>query len=166
MIIISSFSVAPEITIDSCRDGYAVREGRGARLICRVNANPSYSLTEWNSPTGKTLQSNETILEITNITRQQAGDYTCKAWNSKGPGSQACSVDVHCKFSTVFNVFFIRIFKLYSTRSAVGLASQLKQKVDKQHESEMPNMNPMRKLPNAAIFHWVMLGFVLGKLGL
>ena len=42
-----------------------------------------------------------------------------------------------------------------------ALGTQLKCKLDKQHETDISNANLTRKLPNATIFHRLALGFVL-----
>ena len=46
-----------------------------------------------------------------------------------------------------------------------ALGTQREHKIDKQHEIDMPNVNPTRMLAKGRIFHQLTLGFALGWLG-
>ena len=72
-----------------------VIEGDTFSLICEISGNPMPNVT-W-----ITVSDNEhnygNILNFTNITRGDSGDYRCETKNRCGKKSRSESVDVNCK---------------------------------------------------------------------
>ena len=78
-----------------------VKEGDDVEVYCNVTGIPDPTAI-WTK-----VQGSETtkgiLLNITNITRDQAGDYRCTANNTCGEESTVVNIDVLCK-NNLFNV--------------------------------------------------------------
>ena len=75
-------------------DDKKVTEGDNVTLICDVSGMPT-PMVSW-----MTLESqrvSEYKLEVTNINRSQAGEYTCEASNECGNATETATIDVQCK---------------------------------------------------------------------
>ena len=72
-------------------------EGSSITLFCNATGNPPPKIT-WTKGGNNTVLNAGESFSVSNITRQQAGDYTCKVRNGIGSeDSAAVSVTVHCK---------------------------------------------------------------------
>lgn len=82
-------------------------EGEALQVAMQANANPtsiSYTWMKDGSPiinNGNSIErivSDGAILNITKLTRNDAGIYTCKAVNTQGSATMNITVIVECKF--------------------------------------------------------------------
>ena len=77
-----------------------VIEGDTFSLTCEVSGNPTPNVS-W-----ITVSDDEhnygNILNFTNITRGDSGDYRCEAKNRCGKESRSESLNVFCKFCTIY----------------------------------------------------------------
>ena len=74
----------------------AVIEGDTFSLTCEVSGNPGPNVT-WITVSNDEY-SYGNILNFTNITRDDSGDYTCETKNRCGSESRNESINVFCKF--------------------------------------------------------------------
>ena len=73
-----------------------VQEGDDVEVYCNVTADIPYPTVLWTKvATGDHIKENP--LNITNIARAQAGEYTCTANNTCGDASTVMSINVQCK---------------------------------------------------------------------
>ena len=75
-------------------DDKKVIEGDNVTLICNVSGMPT-PMVSW-----MTLDSQRVSgyrLEVTNIDRSQAGEYTCEVSNECGNVTETATIDVQCK---------------------------------------------------------------------
>ena len=95
------FSVVPSILPI---DNEVVIEGGNVTLTC--NASGFSALTVYWVKTSYAGRFNETELVFTNISRSEAGEYTCVASNLCNTSTELAEVDVLCKFIAIifFNV--------------------------------------------------------------
>ena len=63
-------------------------------LICNVSGMPP-PLVSWFKPNGQSFAGQ--VLELVNINRIEAGEYTCEASNECGNATEMASIDVQCK---------------------------------------------------------------------
>ena len=87
-----------------------VLEGDNLQLICKASSRlePNIIWTKekpWNQGNTVVLQE-EKMLNITNINRTDAGNYTCTAYNGFGkPESRTVYVNVTCEYGFLFTTF-------------------------------------------------------------
>ena len=80
-----------------------VKRGGNVEVYCNVTAGiPSPTVLWTNVNTGEHIKGN--LLNITNITIHQAGDYRCTANNTCGEKSTVANIDVQCK--NIINRYF------------------------------------------------------------
>ena len=73
-----------------------VKEGDNVEVNCNVTAGTPDPTVLWTKVmTGRLIKGNP--LNITNIARAQAGEYTCTANNTCGVDSTVVDIDVQCK---------------------------------------------------------------------
>ena len=73
-----------------------VQEGDNVEVYCNVTAGIPDPTVSWTKvTTGEHIKENP--LNITNIARAQAGEYTCTANNTCGVDSTVVEIDVQCK---------------------------------------------------------------------
>ena len=89
------FSVAPKVTLHQCFT--PVIEGDNATLGCNATGNPVPSI-EWIMESTVEVISNNRLLILSNISRNDGGVYLCIATNIIGKDIKNCTVDVLCKF--------------------------------------------------------------------
>ena len=83
-----------------------VREGDNAEVYCNVTGIPDPTVI-WRKVQGGGCSLTEgKLLNITNITRAQAGEYRCTANNTCGEKSTVTSIYVQCK-----NIFLSRNYR-------------------------------------------------------
>ena len=70
-------------------------EGENKTLTCNVSGNPVLTVT-W-TEIGSRSQSNGIIRYLTNISRNNAGEYKCEATNDCGNSSASTFLTVLCK---------------------------------------------------------------------
>ena len=70
-------------------------EGTDVEVYCNVTGNSDSAVIWRNVKTGEIIEGNP--LNITNITRAQAGEYKCTAINTCGVDSTTVNIDVQCK---------------------------------------------------------------------
>ena len=75
-------------------DDKKVTEGDNVTLICNVSGMPT-PMVSWMTPESQRVS--EYKLEVTNIHRSQAGEYTCEASNECGNATEMATIYVHCK---------------------------------------------------------------------
>ena len=76
-------------------------------MYCNVTGIP-YPTVIWNNvKTGEIIEGN--LLNITNISRAQTGEYRCAANNTCGEDTTMVNIDVQCKKITVMYIvtFFV-----------------------------------------------------------
>ena len=75
-----------------------VLEGDDVTLECNATGNPVPSIGWIMESTGIVVSINS-ILILSNISRNASGVYQCIAMNSIGNDTKNCTVDVYCKFT-------------------------------------------------------------------
>ena len=75
-------------------DDKKVIEGDNVTLICNVSGMPS-PMVSWMIPDSQRVSGYR--LEVTNIDRSQAGEYTCEVSNDCGNATETATIDVQCK---------------------------------------------------------------------
>ena len=88
---------APAATVKQAENKIAV-EGTDVEVYCNVTGNPDPTVIWRNVKTGEIIEGN--LLNITKITRGQAGEYRCTANNTCGVDSTMTNIDVQCKKMT------------------------------------------------------------------
>ena len=83
-------------------------EGDNITLECQVDTNPSDNVTiTWyhdNEVVDTVEDDSDTTLTITNVIRQDAGQYSCSAGNGIDVGySEQALLEVYCKYQTPVN---------------------------------------------------------------
>ena len=63
-------------------------------LICNVSGMPT-PMVSWMTPDSQRVSGYR--LEVTNIDRSQAGEYTCEVSNECGNATETATIDVQCK---------------------------------------------------------------------
>ncbi|XP_020615554.1 peroxidasin-like [Orbicella faveolata] len=79
-------------------------EGDNVVVYCNVTGIPDPTVVWKNVKTGEIIEGN--LLNITNITKAQAGEYNCTANNTCGVDSTMVNIDVRCKKITVTLLYF------------------------------------------------------------
>ncbi len=82
-----------------------VTEGGAVTLSCQASGTPD-PMVSWFKPDGQRVDASH--LMLTNISRNEAGEYRCEASNECGNASQKAKIDVQCKLtvtSTCTEVF-------------------------------------------------------------
>ena len=72
-----------------------VTEGENLNLTCEASGTPPLAVS-W-IKAGVQL-TNEKVLQLTNISRSQAGDYRCEASNECGNSSELVNINVQCEW--------------------------------------------------------------------
>jgi len=85
---------APAASVKQAENQIAV-EGTDVEVYCNVTGIPDPTVIWRNVLTGEIIEGN--LLNITNITRAQAGEYKCTANNTCGVDSTMVNIDVQCK---------------------------------------------------------------------
>ena len=88
-----SFTAPAATTIQA--ENKIVVEGTNVEVYCNVTSIPDPTIIWRNVQTGEIIEGN--LLNITNITRAQAGVYKCTANNTCGEDSKMVNIDVQCK---------------------------------------------------------------------
>ena len=81
-------------TIDPIQNE-TVTEGGSVTLSCNASGTPT-PMVSWIKADGQHVNGSELVL--TNINRNEAGEYRCEASNECGNASQTAHIDVQCKF--------------------------------------------------------------------
>ena len=71
-------------------------EGKSATLSCAVSGFPEPSVSWLEVKTSTRFFENP--LPLTNVSRNQAGDYICEAYNTCGNDSESGILTVNCKY--------------------------------------------------------------------
>ena len=72
-----------------------VTEGDNVTLLCSASGIPSPTRS-WIKVSGGS-HTHSDVLVLTNINRNEAGEYRCEASNKCGNASETASIDVQCK---------------------------------------------------------------------
>lgn len=75
-------------------DDKKVIEGDNVTLICNVSGMPT-PMVSWMTSDSQRVSGYR--LEVTNIDRSQAGEYTCEVSNECGNATETATIDVQCK---------------------------------------------------------------------
>ena len=80
-----------------------ITEGGDVNLSCQASGIPS-PIMSWIKVGGQRINGSELVL--TNINRNEAGEYRCEASNECGNASETATIDVQCEFFflTFYNV--------------------------------------------------------------
>ena len=81
------------------------KEGTDVEVNCNVTGIPDSTVIWRNIKTGEIIEGN--LLNITNISRDQAGKYRCSANNTCGMDSTVVNIDVQCKKTTITLFMFL-----------------------------------------------------------
>ncbi len=73
-----------------------ITEGSNLTLTCQASGTP-HPTVSWFKPDGQRVDRSQLL--FTNISRNEAGEYTCEASNECGNASQTSMVDVQCKLN-------------------------------------------------------------------
>jgi len=95
---------APAATVKQTENKIAV-EGTDVEVYCNVTGIPDPAIIWKNVKSGEIIEGN--LLNITNITRAQAGEYKCTANNTCGVDSTMVNIDVLCKKITITLFMFL-----------------------------------------------------------
>jgi len=91
------FLLIDPAAITSSSSNTVAVEGSSISLYCNTAGNPPPKIT-WIKDGNNTVLNTGESFTLNNITRQQAGDYTCKVVNGIGSEDNATvTVTVHCK---------------------------------------------------------------------
>ena len=71
-----------------------ITEGGNLNLSCNVSGSPSPVVSWVRISTGERFVS---VLQLRNVSRNEARDYRCEASNECGNASEAQNIDVQCK---------------------------------------------------------------------
>lgn len=75
------------------------KEGEIVEVYCNMTAGIPVPTVIWEKvKTGERIHTEGNLLNITNINREQAGEYRCKANNTCGEASTVVDIDVQCKY--------------------------------------------------------------------
>ena len=72
-----------------------VTEGGNVTLSCQASGTPT-PMVSWIKVDGQHINGSELVL--TNINRNEAGEYRCEASNECGNASETVHIDVQCKY--------------------------------------------------------------------
>ena len=86
-----------------------VQEGDNVKVYCNVTGIPDPTVVLTKVQGGGYNPFDGKLLNITNITRAQAGEYRCTVNNTCGEASTVTSIDVQCK-----NIFLSRNYRSHS----------------------------------------------------
>ena len=75
-------------------DDKKVIEGDNVTLMCYVSRMPT-PMVSWMTPESQHVKGYK--LEVANIHRSEAGEYTCEASNECGNTTETATIDVQCK---------------------------------------------------------------------
>ena len=81
-------------SIQSIEDQFVI-ESRNTSLICNASGPPRPTVFWINVASGQ--RTNSSVLEFTNINRNEAGEYRCEASNDCGSAVEAVNVTVQCE---------------------------------------------------------------------
>ena len=81
-------------SIQSIEDQFVI-ESRNTSLICNASGTPQPTVFWINVASGQ--RTNSSVLEFTNINRNEAGEYRCEASNDCGSVMEAVNVTVLCE---------------------------------------------------------------------
>ena len=81
-------------SIQSIEDPFVI-ESRNTSLICNAPGTPRPTVFWINVASGQ--RTNSSVLEFTNINRNDAGEYRCEASNDCGSAVEAVNVTVQCE---------------------------------------------------------------------
>jgi len=96
-----SFSVAASVEQVGNK---TVTEGGNLEVFCNVTAGIPDPTVMWtNTTSGEYIEGNP--LNITDISRAQAGEYRCTASNTCGQASTVMNINVQCKNSRQLQIF-------------------------------------------------------------
>ncbi|XP_022807335.1 hemicentin-2-like [Stylophora pistillata] len=76
-----------------------ITEGENVILVCNVSGVPPPTVY-WMKPNGERVSKYK--LEVKNISRSEAGEYKCEASNECGNATKMTSIDVQCKYISLF----------------------------------------------------------------
>jgi len=97
---------APADTVKQAENKIAV-EGTDVEVYCNVTGIPDPTVIWRNVKTCEIIEGN--LLNITNITRAQAGEYKCTASNTCGVDFTMVHINVHCKKITITLFMFLSV---------------------------------------------------------
>ena len=81
-------------SIQSIEDQFVI-ESRNTSLICNASGTPQPTVFWINVASGQ--RTNSSVLEFTNVNRNEAGEYRCEASNDCGSAVEAVNVTVQCE---------------------------------------------------------------------
>ena len=89
-----SLEIAVPASIQPIRDQFVV-EHRNTSLICNAPGTPQPTVFWIKVASGQ--RTNSSVLEFTNISRSEDGEYRCEASNDCGRAVEAVNVTVQCE---------------------------------------------------------------------
>ena len=89
-----SLKIAVPASIQPIEDQFVV-ERRNTSLTCNASGNPQPTVFWINVASGQ--RTNSSVLNFTNINRNEAGEYRCEASNDCGSAVEAVNVTVQCE---------------------------------------------------------------------
>ena len=89
-----SLKIAVPASIQSIEDQFVV-ELRNTSLICNASGTLQPTVFWINVASGQ--RTNSSVLEFTNINRNEAGQYRCEASNDCGSAVEAVNITVQCE---------------------------------------------------------------------
>lgn len=97
-----NFFLEPPVFTHKAKDFESIREGSTLSLQCTASGEPKANIQwtrkEHQNDSSEILKvSGSGLLEVANIKRNQAGNYTCSATNPAGTESHTTVVEVQCK---------------------------------------------------------------------
>ena len=78
-----------------------IHEGGNLNLSCNESGTPPPVVSWVRISTGQRFDGS--VLKLTNINRNEAGDYRCEASNDCGNESKTTTIHVECKFGFLFS---------------------------------------------------------------
>ena len=87
-----------------------ITEGNNLNLTCQASGTPSPAVSWIIVSSGQ--RTNGSVLQLTNISRNEAGDYRCEASNECGDSSEPVTVTVQCKCMMYKCTLLLNVSKL------------------------------------------------------
>ena len=81
-----------------------VTEGGSVTLSCNASGTPT-PMVSWIKADGQRVNGSELVL--TNINRNETGEYRCEASNECGNASETATIAVQCKFAVTHTLYIL-----------------------------------------------------------
>lgn len=102
------FTVTPEVHVYS-EPLANVEEGNDIILVCWYESNIEETVLRWKRNNMPVLNTQNTNLTLTNVSKEDTGTYSCSVENRIGVGTDMINITVLCKYK-IANIFHLTSF--------------------------------------------------------